>query len=88
MLETNLRKTEGLLVEEMEKKQKLIEEQVAFSSTLDGLTNRCDSLTLDYENLSDELLNRNQELVSRIESHNELVSSNLYEYLMVLYLLA
>ena len=31
MLETNLRKAEGLLVEEMEKNQKLIEEQDDFS---------------------------------------------------------
>ena len=37
-LENNLRKTEGLLVEEMEKNQKLIEEQDAFSSTIDDLT--------------------------------------------------
>ena len=31
-------KTEGLLVEEMEKNQKLIEEQDAFSSSIDNLT--------------------------------------------------
>ena len=72
MLEKNLRKTEGLLVEEMEKNQKLIEEQDAFSSTIDDLTNRYDSLTVDYESLSDELLNRNQELESLKESHNVL----------------
>ena len=51
MLERNLKKTEGLLVEEMEKNQKLIEEQDAFSSTIDDLTNRYDSLTVDYETL-------------------------------------
>ena len=73
MLERNLRKTEGLLVEEMEKNQKLIDEQDAFSSTIDDLTNRYDSLKVDYESLSDELLNRNQERMSLKESHNELV---------------
>nr|XP_020188108.1 rRNA biogenesis protein RRP36-like [Aegilops tauschii subsp. strangulata] len=51
MLERNLRKTEGLLVEEMEKNQKLIEEQDAFSSTIEDLTNRYDSLAVDYESL-------------------------------------
>jgi hypothetical protein len=73
MLERNLRKTEGLLVEEMEKNQKLIEEQDTFASTIDHLTIRYDSLSADYEGLSNELLNRNQELVSLKESHNELV---------------
>ena len=72
-LKKNLRKTEGLLVKEMEKNQKLIEEQDAFSSTVDDLTNRYDSLTVDYKSLSNELLNRNQELVSPKESHNKLV---------------
>jgi hypothetical protein len=72
ILEINLRKTEGLLVEEMEKNQKLIKEQDAFSSTIDDLTNRYDSLTVDYESLLDELLNKNQEIVSLKESHNEL----------------
>nr|XP_020155160.1 uncharacterized protein LOC109740514 [Aegilops tauschii subsp. strangulata] len=73
MLERNLRETEGLLVKEMEKNQKLIERHDAFSSTIDDLTNRYDSLSIDYESLSDELLNRNQELESLKESHNELV---------------
>ena len=73
ILEKNLRKTEGLLVEEMEKNQKLIEEHDAFSSTIDDLTTRYDSLTVNYESLSDELLNRNQELVSLKYSHNEMV---------------
>ena len=49
MLERNLRKTEGFLVEEMEKNQKLIEEQDAFSSTIEDLTNQYDSLSVDYE---------------------------------------
>ena len=71
MLERNLRKPEGLLVEEMEKNQKLIEEQDAFSSTIDDLTNRYDSFTVDYKSLSYELLNGNQELVSLKESHNK-----------------
>ena len=73
MLEINLKKTEGLLVEKMEKNQKLIEEQDAFSSTIDDLTIWYDSLSVDYEGLSNELLNRNQELVSLKESHNEMV---------------
>ena len=72
MLERNLRKTEGLLVEEMEKNQKLIEEHDAFSSTIDDLSNRYDSLIVDYESLSDEILNMNQELESLKESHNML----------------
>jgi hypothetical protein len=56
----------------MEKNQKLIEEHDAFSSTIDDLSNRYDSLTVDYESLSDELLNRNQEIESLKESHNVL----------------
>ena len=71
-LENNLRKTEGLLVEEVEKNQKLIEEHDAFSPTIDDLSNRYDSLIDDYESLSDELLNRNQEIESLKESHNML----------------
>ena len=61
MIERNLRKTEGLLVEEMKKNQKLIEEQDAFSPTIDDLTIQYDSLSVDYEGLANELLNRNQE---------------------------
>ena len=57
-LEKNLRKTEGLLVEEMEKNQELIKEHDAFSSTIDDLSNRYDSLTVDYESLSYELLKK------------------------------
>jgi len=73
MLERNLRKIEGLLLKEMEKNRKLNEERDAFSSTIEYLTNRYDSLTVDYESLSDELLNMNQEPVSLKEPHNELV---------------
>ena len=68
----NLRKTEGLLVEEMEKNQKLMEEHDAFSLTIDDLTNKYDSLSFDFESLSAELLNRNQELESLKDSHNTL----------------
>ena len=78
MLERNLKKTEGLLVEEMEKNQKLIEEQHVVSSTIDNLTIRYDSLAVDYESLSNELLSRNQELVSLKESHNELALERAY----------
>ena len=71
-LEKNLRKSEGLLVEEMEKNQELTEEHDDFSSTIDDLSNRYDSLAVDYESLSDEILNRNQDLESLKESHNML----------------
>ena len=50
----------------------MVEEQDALSSTIDDLTNRYDSLIVDYESLSDELLNRNQELESLKESQNDL----------------
>ena len=72
MLEKNLRKTEGLLVEEMEKNQKLTKEHEAFSSSIDDLFDQYDSLIVNYESLSDELLNQNQELKSLKESHNVL----------------
>ena len=63
-LEKNLSKTEGLLVEEMEKNQKLMEEHDAFSSTIDDLSNKYDYLSVNFESLSNEFLNRNQELES------------------------
>ena len=43
-----------------------------FSSTTGDLSNRYDSLTVDCESLSDELLNRNQELESLKKSNNVL----------------
>ena len=47
-----------------------------FSSTIDDFSNRYDSLIVDYKSLSDELLNRNQELESLKEAHSELVKEN------------
>jgi hypothetical protein len=61
-LEKNLKKLEGLLVEEMEKNQELIEEHEALFSTLNDLSNRYNSLLVDYVSLLDDLLSRNQEL--------------------------
>ena len=52
-LKSNLRKTNGLLVDEMEKNQKFIEKHDAFSSTIDDLSYIYDSLTSYYEGLSD-----------------------------------
>ena len=76
ILENNLRKTEGLLVEELKNNQELIEKHDAFSSTIDDLSHLYDSLTVDYESLSDELLNMNQELESLKEYHNVLAKEN------------
>ena len=73
MLEKNLRKTEGLLVEEMEKNQKLMEEHDAFSSNIDDLSNKYDSLSISFESLSDEFLKSNQKFKYQKESHNALV---------------
>ena len=47
MLEKNLSKTEGLLVKEMEKNQKLMEEHGVFSSTINDPSNKYDSLSVD-----------------------------------------
>ena len=71
-LATNIRKTEGLLVEEMKKNQELTEKHNAFSSMIDDLSERYDCLTVDFESLSDELLNQNQELESLKDSYNAL----------------
>ena len=95
ILEKNVRKTEGLLVEEMEKNQKLMEEHDAFSSTIDDLSNKYDSLSVNFESSFDEFLNRNQELQSLKEYQKALVKekfslfpSNLFDFLMILCLLA
>ena len=56
----------------MAKNQDLIEEHDVLSSTVDELSNQDNSLAIDFEELSDELLNRNQELESLKESHKVL----------------
>ena len=56
----------------MEKNQQLIKEHDVFSSTSDDLSNRYDSLSVDYGSLSNEILNRNQELESLKVSYNVL----------------
>ena len=63
-LEETLRKSDGLLVEEMEKNQMLAEEHAALSSTFEDLSIRHDSLSVDYEWFSKDFLKRNQEFES------------------------
>jgi hypothetical protein len=53
----------------MEKNQELIEEHEALSLTLDDISNHYNSLAVDFESLSDEILNRNQELESLKDSY-------------------
>ena len=61
-----------MLVVQMEKNQKLIEEHDSFSSTITDFSNQYDHHIVDYGSLSHEIINMNQELESLKESHNML----------------
>ena len=75
-LEKTIRKTEGLLVEEMKKNQVLAEEHTALSSTFEDLSIRYDSISIDFEKLSNDYLKRDQELESLKESYDDLKKEN------------
>ena len=93
-LEKNFRKYEVLLVKEMEKNQELTEEHEALSSTLDDISNYCNSLSFHYESLSHDCLgikNSNYEKILMMSlPKKRLLSlpSNLFDFLMILCLLA
>lgn len=63
-IEKTLRKSEGLLVEEMEKNQSLIEEHSSLESRMEELSNRHDFLSADHARLTYDYLKRKQELES------------------------
>jgi hypothetical protein len=57
-IEKTLRKSEGLLVEEMEKNQSLTEEYSALQSQMEELSNRHDFISADHERLTYDYLKR------------------------------
>ena len=59
--EKTLRKSEGLLVEEMEKNQSLTEDHFTLLSQMEELSNRPDFLSADHERLTYDYLKRKQE---------------------------
>jgi hypothetical protein len=75
-LEKTLRKSEGLLVEEMEKNQSLTEEYSTLEARLNELMDRHEFLSADHERLTYEPLKRKQELMSLREAHDDLIKEN------------
>jgi hypothetical protein len=75
-IEKTLRKSEGLLVEEMEKNQSLTKEYSALESRMKELSNRHDFLLADHERLTYNYLKRKQELESLREAHDDLIREN------------
>ena len=75
-IEKTLRKSEGLLVEEMEKNQSLTEEYSTLKSRMDELSTRHDFLSADHERLTYDYLKRKQELEALREAHEDLVREN------------
>ena len=72
-IEKTLRKSEGLLVVEIEKNLSLNEEHSTLKSRMDELSTRHDSLLADHESLTYDYLKRNQELESLREAHDDLI---------------
>ena len=75
-IEKTLRKSEGLLVEEMEKNQSLTEEYSTLKSRMDELSTRHDFLSADHERLTYDYLKRKQELEALREAHEDLIREN------------
>ena len=75
-IEKTLRKSEGLLVEEMEKNQSLTEEYSTLKSRMDELSTRHDFLSADHERLTYDYLKRKQELEALREAHEDLMREN------------
>ncbi len=74
--EKTLRKTEGLLVEEMEKNQSLTEEYSTLESRMKELSDRHDFLSADHERLTYDYLKRKQDLESLRVAHDDLIREN------------
>jgi hypothetical protein len=75
-LEKTLRKSEGLLVEEMEKNQSVTDEYSTLEARLNELTSHHDFLSADHERLTYESLKRKQELLSLREALEDLIKEN------------
>ena len=77
-IEKTLRKSEGLLVKEMEKNQSLTEEYSTLQSRMEELSNRHDFLLADHERLTYDYLKRKQELEALREAHEDLIREILF----------
>nr|XP_020155476.1 microfibrillar-associated protein 1-like [Aegilops tauschii subsp. strangulata] len=75
-IEKTLRKSEGLLVEDMEKNQSLAEESSTLKSRMDELSTRHDFLSTDHERLTYGYLKMKQELEGQREARDDLMREN------------
>src|SRR3954469_5157447 len=75
-VKNSLNKSEDLLVEEMEKSQKLTDESKILQSKFDDLFSRHETLLKDHEKLAHEFLMRKKELEEVRISHEDLKKEN------------
>src|SRR4051795_8510109 len=76
-LSETIKKSETLLIDEIEKGQTLTNEHAALKEKYDELSSRHDLLSVDYEKLTYEFLQRKMALEKLREAHEELESVNL-----------
>src|SRR3954466_5479884 len=76
-VQNSLNKSDDLLVEEMEKSQKLTGESKVLQSKFDDLFSRHETLLTDHENIAHEFLMRKQELKEVRMSHEDLKKENI-----------
>src|SRR3954469_13688389 len=76
-VQNSLNKSDDLLIEEMEKSQKLSEESSILQSKFDDLFSRHETLLTDHEKLTHEFLMRKQELEEVRMSHEDLKKENI-----------
>src|SRR3954469_15752298 len=76
-VQNSLNKSDDLLIDEMEKSQKLSEESSILQSKFDDLFSRHETLLTNHENLAHEFLMRKQELEEVRMSHEDLKKENI-----------
>src|SRR3954470_1379037 len=76
-LSKTIKKSETLLIDEIEKGQTLNNEHAALKEKLEELSSRHDLLSVDYEKLTYEFLQRKMALEKLKEAHEELENVNL-----------
>ena len=76
-LSETIKKSEALLIEEIEKCQTLTNEHAALKKKYDELSTRHDLISVDYEKLTYEFLQRKVALEKLKEAHEELENVNL-----------
>src|SRR4051812_35423096 len=76
-LSKTIKKSETLLIDEIEKNQTLTNEHAALKEKVEELSSRHDLLSVDYEKLTYEFLQRKVALEKLTEAHEELENVNL-----------